>query len=65
MPISDPEMHSLQARSRAHSDSYVALYEMALEEFFTNNPQLKNACLEATKKVEADKKRINARRPNL
>ena len=38
---------------RAHIYSYVALYEMALEEFFTDNPQLKDACLEATDEVEA------------
>ena len=38
---------------RAHIYSYVALYEMALEEFFTDNPQLKDACLEATEKVKS------------
>ena len=38
---------------RGHTYSYVALYEMVLEEFFTNNPQPKDACLEATEKFEA------------
>ena len=38
---------------RAHNYSYVALYEMALEEFFKDNPQLKEVCLKATKGVEA------------
>ncbi|KAK5906285.1 hypothetical protein CgunFtcFv8_002167 [Champsocephalus gunnari] len=32
----------------AHIYSYVALYEMALEEFFKDNPQLKYVCLKAT-----------------
>ena len=38
---------------RAHTYSYVALYEMALEEFFKDNPQLKEVCLKATEGVEA------------
>jgi hypothetical protein len=38
---------------RAHIYSYVALYEMALEEFFKDNPQLKDVCLKATEEVEA------------
>jgi len=38
---------------RAHTYSYVALHEMALEEFFGNNPQLKKVCLKATEGVEA------------
>ena len=38
---------------RAHIYSYVALYEIALEEFFKDNPQLKVPCLEATEEVEA------------
>jgi len=33
--------------------SYVALYEMALEEFSKDNPQLKEVCLKATEGVEA------------
>ena len=37
---------------RAHTYSYVALYEMALEEF-NDNPQLKEVCLKATEEVEA------------
>ncbi|KAI4816689.1 hypothetical protein KUCAC02_009005 [Chaenocephalus aceratus] len=37
----------------AHIYSYVALYEMALEEFFKDNPQLKYVCLKATEGVEA------------
>ena len=36
----------------AHIYSYVALYEMALEEFFRDNPQLKDICWEATDRVE-------------
>ena len=38
---------------RAHTYSYIALYEMALEEFFIDNPQLKEVCLKATEGVEA------------
>ena len=38
---------------RVHIYSYVALYKMSLDEFFTYNPQLKDAYLEATEKVEA------------
>jgi hypothetical protein len=38
---------------RAHTYSYVALYEMALLGFFTDNPQLKEVCLKATEGVEA------------
>ncbi|KAJ4938829.1 hypothetical protein JOQ06_028295, partial [Pogonophryne albipinna] len=30
-----------------------SLYEMALEEFFKDNPQLKYVCLKATEGVEA------------
>ncbi|KAK5923956.1 hypothetical protein CgunFtcFv8_000881 [Champsocephalus gunnari] len=37
----------------AHIYSYVALYEMALEELFKDNPQLKYVCLKATERVEA------------
>ncbi|KAK1879681.1 Acetyl-coenzyme A carboxylase carboxyl transferase subunit beta, partial [Dissostichus eleginoides] len=37
----------------AHIYSYVALYEMALEEFFKDNAQLKYVCLKATEGVEA------------
>ena len=37
----------------AHIYSYVALYEMALELFFEDNPQLKDVCLNATEEVEA------------
>jgi len=37
----------------AHTYSYVALYKMALEEFFRDNPQLKEVCLKATERVEA------------
>ncbi|KAK1888370.1 Placenta growth factor [Dissostichus eleginoides] len=37
----------------AHIYSYVALYEMALEEFFKDNPQLKYVCLKATEGVKA------------
>ena len=37
---------------RDHIYSYVTLYEMTLEEFVTDNPQLKDDCLEATDKVE-------------
>ena len=38
---------------RAHTYSYIALYEVALEEFFRDNPQLKEVCLKATEGVEA------------
>lgn len=38
---------------RAHTYSYVALYEMLLEEFFNDTPQLKQVCLMATEGVEA------------
>jgi len=38
---------------RAHTYTYVALYEMLLEEFFSDNPQLKQVCLIATEGVEA------------
>ena len=38
---------------RGHIYSYVALYEIALEEFFKENPQLKDICWEATEQVEA------------
>ena len=37
---------------RAHTYSYVALYEMALEEFFKDNQQLKEVCLKATEKIQ-------------
>ncbi|KAE8288343.1 hypothetical protein D5F01_LYC12211 [Larimichthys crocea] len=37
----------------AHIYSYVALFEMALEEFFKDNPQLQDVCLKATDGVEA------------
>lgn len=37
----------------AHIYSYVALFEMALEEFFKDNPQLQDMCLKATDGVEA------------
>src|SRR6218665_1442647 len=37
---------------RAHTYSYVALYEMALEEFFKDNPKLKDVFLKATEGVE-------------
>ena len=33
---------------RAYTYSYVALYEITLEEFFNDNPQLKDVCLKAT-----------------
>ena len=36
----------------AHIYSYVVLYEMAMEEFFKNNPHLKDVCLEATVGIE-------------
>ena len=49
----DSKMHPLQACSLAHIYSYAALYAMALEEFVKANPQLQDACLEATEKVEA------------
>ena len=38
---------------RAHIYSYVALFEMALEEFFKDNPQLNEVCLKATEGIEA------------
>ena len=38
---------------RAHTYSYVALHKMLLEEFFNDNPQLKQVCLMATERVEA------------
>ena len=38
---------------RGHIYSYVALYEIALEEFFKENPQLKDICWEAIEQVEA------------
>jgi hypothetical protein len=38
---------------RAHKYSYAALYEMALDEVFKDNPQLKEVYLEATEGVEA------------
>ena len=39
---------------RAHIYSYVALYEIALEEFFKDYPQLKEACTEAAERVETE-----------
>lgn len=38
---------------RAHTYSYVALHEMALEVFFLDNPHIKEVCLKATEGVEA------------
>ena len=38
---------------RGHIYSYVALYEIALEEFFKENPQLKDICWEAIEQAEA------------
>ena len=37
---------------RAHIYSYVALYEMVMEEFFKENPQLKEVCWQATEQLE-------------
>jgi hypothetical protein len=37
---------------RAHIYSYIALYEMALDEFFKDNPQVKDACLEAATELD-------------
>lgn len=37
---------------RAHIYSYIALYEIALELFFTEKPHLKVVCLEATCQIE-------------
>jgi len=38
---------------RAYIYSYVALYEMALEELFMDNPRLQDICLKTTEVVEA------------
>ncbi len=47
-------MHTLQALYclRVHIYSYMALYELAIEQFFKDNPDLKDVCLEATSEVE-------------
>ncbi|KAJ8364290.1 hypothetical protein SKAU_G00131210 [Synaphobranchus kaupii] len=38
---------------QAHIYSYVALYELILEEFFRENPQMKEDCWQATEQVDA------------
>src|SRR6218665_837114 len=45
-------MYPFKRALRAHTYSYVAIYEMALEEFFKDNPQLKDVCMKATEGVE-------------
>ena len=37
---------------RAHIYSYMALYELAIDQFLKDNPDLKDVCLEATAEVE-------------
>jgi len=37
---------------QAHIYSYIALYEMAVEQFFQDNPLLKEVCLYATEEVQ-------------
>ena len=46
-------MYPLQAFTTCPHNIHVALYEMLLEEFFSDNPQLKQVCLIATEGVEA------------
>ena len=37
---------------RAHIYSYMALYELAIDQFLKVNPDLKDVCLEATAELE-------------
>ena len=44
-------MQPLQESTPCHIHIYIALYELALEEFFMDMPHLKKICLELTKEI--------------